>query len=126
MEFPGRTLQAGESVLSDWLPRGGDNAIFRAQLVAAELSGADPVGTVSIKVLTKNSEEPGDGAEITAAAMSFTTTDDVGDIKEELVISTAGSSASTGIMEMLRYKVECTNGWMRVSVFPPVFFDSAQ
>ena len=126
MEFPGRTLQAGEGVFSDWFPRGGDNAVFRAQLVAAELSSG-PVGDVDIRVFTKNSEDQGNGDEISAAAITMGNTagSSVGDIAEQLVISTHGSSASTGIMEMLRYKVEVTGGWMRVNVFPPVFFDSA-
>lgn len=111
-DFPGRTLQAGEKVLGHWFARGGDNAIFRAQLISAEVDAVTsaPVGTATIRVLTKNSEEQGDGAEITAAMIEFDGTNAVGDILEQLVISVDGDSAADGIMELLRFKVEVVDG----------------
>ncbi|MEZ4495177.1 MAG: hypothetical protein R3C29_17915 [Dehalococcoidia bacterium] len=56
------------AVYSPWFPRGGDNIIFAADLVA-QSSGN---GKIDIDLLTKNSEDTGDGTAVTSSTLSLT------------------------------------------------------
>ncbi len=56
----GSYLPAGANVLSSWFERGGDNAIFTAEVVDT-LGG----GSLTVTIWHKNKDEIGPGTEIT-------------------------------------------------------------
>ena len=134
MNIPGRLFRTGETVFSDWFPRGGDNMIFRGERIAIR-SDATPSIKVTISVFTKKATETGDGDEVVDTTPSPDTPytivlDDSSDpIEQEIIISGDGSAGVNGLEEMVRFKCVCTNGgdgdYVLLRIFPPVFFDQA-
>lgn len=133
MNLPGRLFRTAETVFSDWFPRGGDNMIFRAQRIASKSDGTPSI-KVTISVYTKNENEVGDGELVVDTTPSpdvpYTIVlDDTSDIEQEVIISGDGAAGVNGLLEMVRFKVECTNGdegdYLVLRIFPPVFFDQA-
>ncbi len=61
MQIPGRRFSNNDKILTDWAPRGGDNMIIRADRVASTASGSC---RVTIRVITKNADESGEGVPI--------------------------------------------------------------
>jgi hypothetical protein len=57
------------SVLSPWFPRGGDNILFAADLVAQSTTDAK----IDVELLTKNSEDTGEGALVAGSKLSLAT-----------------------------------------------------
>ena len=121
MELPGRRFAAGETIYSDWYPRGGDNLILRTENID---SNGSP--TVTIKVYTKNDDETGDGDIILSDAvtgdewsLSLASTDS---IKTGLLTSGKSTSGIDGMKQQVRLVVEITgtgtDTWMLARVFP--------
>ncbi|MHC4515359.1 MAG: hypothetical protein ACYTGW_15180 [Planctomycetota bacterium] len=133
--LPGRRLEPGETIFTDWVYRGGDNVIIRAEAFQSENGNANT--KITITFYTKNSEEIGEGNEILKAAVAYTM--DVGpfistdpfDIEETIITSTATTSATEpeGVEELIRCRLECANatgsGWVTARIFEPIFFDDA-
>ena len=99
-------------VLSPWFRRQADNAVFTGEVV--ELDG----GQVDVTVMTKNSEDAGDGTDV-SGTISLGTTKGCDD------------EAFIGVLEeMVRYKFTVPNGtagnWVLFRMLPPVWFDSAE
>ena len=132
MDIPGRKYFNGEVVYSDWFPRGGDDAIFRAERIAFN-NGAGGDATVEIEFYTKNSEETTDGTAIldsgeSSVKLTLNSTDTI-DIKEVLIRSSAASVQPQGFLELVRLKItvgSADGDWMLVRIFPPIFFDRAE
>lgn len=125
MQFPAQNMQIDEKIYTDWFPRGGDDAIFRAILVDAEMGGSPlaPLGEVTIDVFTKNADDTGDGTAVSGAQMVLGgPVATVGGVSQQLVISTS----STGLKELLRFKMVAADGWITPMLLPPVFFDSGR
>jgi len=103
----------GTKVYSPWFPRQGDNAIMTLEVVA--VSGA----TIKVEVLTKNSEDAGDGTIVTGVT---------GDA--DITASTVGRSDGEWdqvLEELVRYKFTVTNTtekWVLFRMLPPVWFDT--
>lgn len=115
MMFFGRTFQGGESVFSDWFPRGGDNAIVRTQLIAEEASAA---GNLEIELFTRKSDEQGVGTMI-GSTITLTSGGDEGTVQTVVQIG--------GFEDLVRIKVsKLSTKWMTAQVFPLVFFDSVK
>ena len=134
MNLPGRKLLSGETVFSDWFPRGGDNLIFRAQRMSDRSVGSPDIN-VTISVYTKSHEDVGEGSQV----VDTTPSPDVpytivlnhsSDIEQEIIISGDGSLGVNGLKDMVRFKCVCANGgdgdFILMRIFPPVFFDQAQ
>lgn len=129
MQVPGKKIFQGEAFFTDWQPRGGDGFILRGQFIDKYQSGGTGI-TVSIEIWTKNSEETGDGAQLTAGgggAVELEITDSSTDV-EQVFFPPAGGAA--GVMEMVRLKVTTTGGaagdWMLMRTFPFLWFFGAQ
>ena len=113
MQYSGRTFQAGESVYSEWFPRGGDNAIVRAQLVATGSTSSDIV----IKIYTKDSETVGNGGTALSTTIEFDGNDADGLFKEEVL---------TGEFdEMIRLGIVATGDSSTLVIPPFLFFDAS-
>lgn len=134
MQIPGRRFMKDQKVLTDWIPRGGDNVIVRADRVASNPSSGSGV-TVTIMVRTKNSDETGDGHAVQesggSTALSFTVSNTDTTVKELVINSVATSSASApkGLEQMIRLELLATGGdtddWTEIRLFPPIFFNAA-
>lgn len=118
MNIPGRKYFDGESVFSDWFPRGGDNMILRAE--AIDRSPETPGLDLKIEVWTKNADQNTDGASA-GTGWDLTVGSGVGELIKE-------STSSTGLKELVRYKLSTTGtgDWILARIFPPIFFDSAR
>ena len=132
MNIPGRTFLTGESFYSDWMPRGGDDAIFRAQLIAQ--SGTPDS---AITIYTKNREEDTytNGLVVQDSTpddydfgFNSTGTPSVGDTSQVIVQSTTGGATGTsrGLLELVRFKITVTGDpdeYQTIRIFPPVWMD---
>lgn len=125
MQIPGRKIFQGETFLTDWQPRGGDGFILRAENIGD--TGID----VAIEILTKNSEETGDGLPITSNGTNpyqLVLTAASSGIKELIVEPSA--DANEGVEELVRLKVSTSGGsssdWMLCRTFPLVWFEGVR
>ena len=115
--FRSQFLRTGTTVLGPWFPRGGDSLRFTVDVVA--ISGA----TLKVSVLTKNSEERGEGSP--ASATSDIEASVVG--RETGVIDSSGSgNQTTGFKELTRYKFQVSGdlGSVLFRMLPEVWFNS--
>ncbi|MHC4516310.1 MAG: hypothetical protein ACYS5W_21785 [Planctomycetota bacterium] len=133
--LPGRRLEPGETIFTDWIYRGGDNVIIRAEAFQSENGNANT--KITITFYTKNSEETGEGNEILDPTNPYEI--EVGpfissnpfDIEEVIITSVATTSATQpkGVEEVIRCKLVCENatgsGWVTARIFEPIFFDDA-
>lgn len=128
MNIPGRTFIADEKFFTDWMPRGGDDAIFRAQLTGTE--GADL--TSHIFIWTKNRDEQGGGERLNDGASTpndydfgFVDSDLAGKTSQVLVQSV--NKVERGLKELVRFEIELSSGdpgsFQAIRIFPPVWMD---
>lgn len=114
--FPCELIHAADPavvVLTDWMPRGADNAVFTVDLTV--IVNCD----VTVTVYHKNGEETGTGA---SAGAIVTGT------------YTAGlhSATKTSLMEMVRYRFEVVirdakyPGGLMYRILPPTWFNTAR
>ena len=130
MNMPGRKYFQSEAVYSDWFPRGGDDAFFRAERIDKSGELMDLI----IEFYTKNTEDTGDGKPVVITnpikiTLLGGTTDPA--IEEVLIRSVDGTSGGNpkGFHELVRLKITTDQGvagdWMLARIFPPIFFDRA-
>lgn len=125
MNIPGRTFLTGESFYSDWMPRGGDDAIFRAQLIALQGTTVE----TTIKIYTKNREDTTDGEVVKDSTpadydFGFDSSAGAGDTSQVIVQSV--NSANRGLLELVRFKISVTGeagDYHTIRIFPPVWMD---
>ena len=121
----GQRLQADESVYSAWFPRGGDYAVFRAQLIDKAGSGSP---AITITFFHKNKEDAGDGTVLSpggsTAELQLTNSNSPGDVEA----IDLGDFASSGgaLLELVRLKFACTGNWMRFQMLQPVWYNKAR
>lgn len=124
MNIPGRTFLTGESFYTDWMPRNGDDAIFRAQLTALQGS----VDT-TIKIYTKNREDTTNGEVVqdstpTDYDFGFDSGASAGDTSQVIVQSV--NTANRGLKELVRFKIDVQGDpgdYHTIRIFPPVWMD---
>jgi hypothetical protein len=92
--FQGQYLFNGDTVYSPWIPRGGDNLTYSADLIAQNTS------ELKVEVYTKNPEDIGDGDLITATEGSMTSSG-LGPFSETI---SSTKTATEGIEELVRFK----------------------
>jgi hypothetical protein len=134
MRIPGRRFMKDDKVLTDWIPRTGDNVILRGERVSSNPAGMAGI-TVTIRVLTKNSDETGDGIAVqqpgSSTALSFTIDFNDTGVQELVVTSVATSTLSNpkGLKQLVRLELVATGpnaeDWVEIRLFPPIFFNSA-
>lgn len=113
--FEAQLLIAKDSsydVYGPWFPKGGDSAKFTIDVVEVETSGGSDF---SVEVLTKNSEDTGDGSAIAApAAIS------------SAGITTFNLTSESTVKELVRYKYTVaigTGDWYLFRMLAPVWYD---
>lgn len=99
-------------VLSPWFPRGGDNIIYAADLVTQSTSN----GVLKVSLLTKNSEDTGDGAAVSGSDLDVSTE------------SVAIKQVNGQMKELVRFKFEvdkkaASTDWIMFRVLQPSWFD---
>ncbi len=134
MQIPGRRFMKDDKVLTDWMPRGGDNVILRGDRVSSNPSASAGI-TVTIRVFTKNNDETGDGIAVqqsgSSTALSFTVDYNDTTVQELVVnsVATTTSSNPKGLKQMLRLELVATGGgdddWTEIRLFSPIFFNAA-
>ena len=130
MNFQGRRFRNGESIYSEWFQRGGDNAIFRAETINAEVADSTTI-TVTFKLYTKNRDEAGDGSVVKDSGNSdyqLQIADDDSTIQQVIAVST--TTAGQGFEELVRVKASVSatddGNWLLGRLFPPVWYDASQ
>jgi len=127
MTAMGQRLQAGETLYSAWFPRGGDYAVFRAQLIDKAGSGSPEIVTT---VYHKNKEDAGDGSILQVGGGStdveIVLTDGMGN--GQIVSADTGnySSEEAPLKELVRLKFACTGNWMRFQMLQPAWYNKAR
>ena len=125
--IPGRRISFGETFYTDWMPRGGDCALLRAQALIKSSSS----GSVYVSLETRSEDDT------TASAMDtfYPATNPrllnltaVG-VKTAVYWATTGSNTPLrGFKEQVRFKVAFNGGsagdYFVVRLFSPVFFDN--
>lgn len=86
--FEAQYIFKGDSVFSPWMARGGDNAIFTADV--AGLDGVD--SWLEVTAFTKNTEDPGDGTALVTGIKG----DSIGRTNVEYL----------GLKELVRYQFQ--------------------
>lgn len=124
-----------EKIYTDWIPRGGDNVILRADRTSSNPSASAGV-TVTVRVFTKNLDETGDGYAVepsgSSTPVSFTVAYDSTTVQELVVTSTPTSTAShpKGLKQLVRLELVGSGSgdddWTDVRIFPPIFFNDAR
>lgn len=116
--FQGQYLFNGDTVYSPWIPRGGDNLTYSADLIAQNTS------ELKVEVYTKNPEDIGDGDLITATEGSMTSSG-LGPFSETIAST---KTATEGIEELVRFKFTPTTStaghYVLFRMLDPVWFDS--
>jgi hypothetical protein len=107
----------GYEVYSPWFPKGGDNAEFTIDMV--EIDNPNNI-TFGVEVLTKNSEDTGNGSVI--ASVSITTATG---------LTQFSLTAESTVKELVRYRYapdEDSNSpraWWLFRMLAPVWYDVA-
>jgi hypothetical protein len=126
MTAMGQRLQAGETLYSAWFPRGGDYAVFRAQLI--DKAGADSP-EITIKVFHKNKEDAGDGSVLQVGGSTDVEIDLTDGLTDGTIVSADTgnfSSSEAPLKELVRLKFACTGSWMRFQMLQPVWYNKAR
>jgi hypothetical protein len=128
MTIPGRRISYGETFYTDWIPRGGDCAILRAQVLMKNASG----GSVRISLETRSEEgtsaNPIDTYYPSSAPKLLELSGVV--VGAAIYLPTKDTSSPLrGFQEQVRAKVTVNGGsagdyWV-VRLFPPIFFDNS-
>lgn len=128
MNIPGRRISYGETFYTDWMPRGGDCALLRAQALIKSSS----TGSIYISLETRSAEDTSATTMDTyypSSAPKLLKLDAV-DVKTAIYLATTGSnSPARGFKEQVRCKVTFTSGsagdYYVIRVFPLGFFDNS-
>lgn len=127
--IPGRRISYGETFYTDWMPRGGDCALLRAQALIKSAAGGS---TVYVSLETRSEEATTATSMDTyypSSAPKLLNLNSVG-VKTAIYLATTGSNTpARGFQEQVRFKVTVNGGaagdyWV-IRLFPPVFFDNS-
>ncbi len=122
VSIPGRRVSNGETFYMEWMGRGGDCFILRAELLVF-----DGDGSVSVAAETRG--EDGDTVTTVTATTSAIAMSSLG-VATAVYLATTSTTPGNGAQEQVRIKIAYTNGsagdYAVVRIFPPVFFDSAK
>lgn len=122
--IPGRRITNGETFYTDWVPRGGDCILLRAEALIKS-SGAS--GSVNVTLETRG--EDGTSVEPVTATTTAVALNGVG-IQTCLYLASTATTAGNGAQEQVRVKVAYTDGssgnYYVIRVFPLIYFDSAK
>lgn len=118
--IPGRRVSTGETIYTEWMPRGGDCFIVRAQ-------GLYKGGAASLSITAwRRTEEETDASAVQVTASGSNISVGAG-------MNTAiylASTSTNGAGELVRLKLECTGGsagdYFVLRIFPIIFFDGAK
>lgn len=111
-------------VFTPWFPRGGDHARFTVDVVSLGQAGGG-IPELTVRVWTKNSEDTGEGSNADATVSIVRTA--VGRTTTEWL-----STNSTGLKELVRYKVAVANTadlgtvWVLFRMLQPVWFNAVR
>lgn len=117
------------SLFGPWMSRGGD--YLQATLNIVAVNGASGSPKLTVKIYTKNSEDPGDGSDSSSSTTVKIEESDVG-VFSAIWRSGAGagsSGANANLDELIRYHytISGTSGhWLAFRMLSPVWFDSVQ
>lgn len=99
------------SVYGPWFPKGGDSAKFMVDVVEVDINfGA----TLTIEVLTKNTEDTGDGSSIASQNVN------------SVGITPFNLTTESTIEELVRYRYTVNSGsgdWFLFRMLAPVWYD---
>jgi hypothetical protein len=121
--IPGRRVSSGETFRTDWVARGGDCMILRAEILYAGSGKAlsfalETRGEDGTTVTTITPTSPSTGLEMTAVGVGTC-----------LYLATTSTTAGNGSQEQVRVVITCASGdssYHVVRIFPLIFFDSAR
>lgn len=121
--IPGRRVSSGEIFRTEWVARGGDCIILRAEILFSSGSKAlslalETRGEDGTTVTTITPTSPSTGLELTAVGVGTC-----------LYLATTSTPAGNGSQEQVRVVVTCASGdgeYHVVRIFPLIFFDSAK
>ena len=126
MQLPGRRINQGENLYTPWFSRGGDSMLLRIETLKAVHTG----GSLSVKVETKNEDDPTGATAMTftAGGTTLTLATSAGDFVTGLCLSK--SDGSEGTKQQVRLAFSWSGGastdYVDVRVLAPVFFDAAK
>jgi hypothetical protein len=125
MQIPGRRFAPNETVITSWMPRGGDGIIFRCEIISREPDSA-PGTPMTITVTLQTRNQDGDDSVSDKATLTLNYSAAEGAILEKVFSLTD----SSGCKEMVRFKIEAStssdsDSWYTIRILPPVFFDAA-
>jgi len=124
--IPGRRVTDGETFRTDWMSRGGDCIILRAEALVAEGIDGDTVdfaletrGEDGTSVTTITPTSPSAGLSIASVGVGTC-----------LYLATTSGTAGNGAKEQVRVVVTVdgagSGGYFVVRILPLIFFDSAR
>jgi hypothetical protein len=129
MNFQGRRFRNGEAIYSEWFTRGGDNAIFRAEKINADVPTSGGI-TVTFRFYTKNRDEAGDGSIVKDSSNNdYTLQIAETDTTIQQVVAESTKTAGQGFEQLVRVKATVAAGgddnWLLGRQFPPVWYDAS-
>lgn len=127
--IPGRRISYGETFYTDWMPRGGDCALLRGQVLLKQNPGG---GTFRVSLETRSEEATSATSMNTAFPSSAPRLLELSGagLGTAIYLATTGSnSPARGFQEQVRMKIEFFGGeagdYYVVRLFPIVFFDNS-
>jgi len=127
--IPGRRISWHESFYTDWMPRGGDCALLRAEVLFKETTS----GKIWISLETRSADATSADSMDTSypsSAPKLLELDTLGVVKTAIYTATAGTNSPVrGCKEQVRIKILFESGskgdYYVIRLFPPVFFDGS-
>lgn len=126
--IPGRRISYGETFYTDWVPRGGDCAILRAEGLIKTAAGGS---TVRISLQTRSEEGTASDMDTFYPSSSPKLLEISGTGLARAIYLAKASSVSPvrGFLEQVRAKITVYGGaagdYYVVRIFPLVFFDNS-
>ena len=115
--IPGQRAFGKLKARGDWFPRQADNARFSFQKI--DDSGATvSAATLTIRVVHKNSEDPGDGTLTVTPAIVLDDGTTTGSVE---------TAEFNGLLELVRFEYDCAGNadeWLQFQQLQPVWFDT--
>ena len=117
-QIPGRRISTGESFYTDWMSRGGDSMILRAE--ALKVVGT---GSPKVTIVVQHRTEP--AATVTDVTPTYVPSGSALELTSAAVFT---GYYQANLKAEVRLKVSCTgtDAYLVVRVFPPIFFDEAK
>jgi len=121
--IPGTTLHLGCEVLTEWVPRQGDNLIVQCEVIQIENSAK-----LEVEIYTKNATTVGNGTAVGSTG-SFDTED-----RHALSFEYSPGSGDPGLNDLVRLHIKVVdNGgtagspeWIRCRILDLIWYDTAR